>query len=302
MGWLESNDRCALSPSLGMSKRAWRPIRPQPNADSLLLPRQRLPYSLVHEESRSDFWRMSTDCGFLLTGIPIRSRDGTGLAYPGFGPGVSPAHPISERAVKSSLKQLGNSLAYILTAPVVLLTRGLYGMGADRVQVFAWVSQWAASWWGPLGSYCRRAVYRALLEECGPDVCISFGTIFSRPGARLGRRVYLGAFCNIGLAYLEDDVLLGSSVHVLSGKHQHSFERDDLPIREQGGRYECVRIGKGSWLGNCSIVMADVGEGCVVAAGSVVTRPVEDGAIVGGNPARVLSQRSGSRGSAGDDS
>ncbi len=195
--------------------------------------------------------------------------------------------------MKASLKRVGNFLAFLLTAPVVLVTRALYAMGGDRVQVFAWVSQWASSWWGPLGSYCRRALYQRLLDECAADACISYGTIFSRPGARLGRRVYVGAFCNIGLAHLEDDVLLGSNVHVLSGKKQHEFDRYDVPIREQGGRFELVRIGKGSWLGNASIVMADVGEGCVVAAGSVVTRPVADGAIVGGNPARVLGQRGG---------
>lgn len=195
--------------------------------------------------------------------------------------------------MKAILKRLGDALAFLLTAPVVLATRALYAMGADRVQVFAWVSQWASSWWGPLGSYCRRALYQRLLDECPDDVCISYGTIFSRPGARLGRRVYLGAFCNIGLAHLEDDVLLGSGVHVLSGKNQHAFQREDLPIREQGGRYELVRVGKGSWLGNGAIVMADVGEGCVVAAGSVVVKPVEDRSIVGGNPARVLAKRGG---------
>ncbi|HKI83469.1 MAG TPA: acyltransferase [Candidatus Krumholzibacteria bacterium] len=196
--------------------------------------------------------------------------------------------------MKAILKRVGDSLAFLLTAPVVLLIRALYAMGADRVQVFAWVSQWASGWWGPLGSYCRRALYQRLLDECANDVCISFGTIFSRPGARLGHRVYLGAFCNIGMAHLEDDVLLGSNVHVLSGKNQHAFQRDDLPIREQGGRYELVRVGRGSWLGNGAIVMADVGEGCVVAAGSVVTKPVEDLSIVGGNPARVIAKRGGS--------
>ncbi len=195
--------------------------------------------------------------------------------------------------MKATLKRVGDSLAFLLTAPVVLLTRALYAMGADRVQVFAWVSQWASTWWGPLGSYCRRSLYQRLLDECASDVCISYGTIFSRPGARLGRRVYLGAFCNIGLAHLEDDVLLGSNVHVLSGKNQHAYQQEDVPIREQGGRYELVRVGRGSWLGNGAIVMADVGEGCVVAAGSVVIKPVGNRAIVGGNPARVLAERGG---------
>ena len=193
--------------------------------------------------------------------------------------------------VKSFLKQCGDVLASVLTFPVVFSVRGLWAMGAGEIQVFAWVSQWASSWWGPLGSYCRRALYRRLLAACAPDVCISYGTIFSRPGARLGRRVYVGAFCNLGLAELGDDVLLGSGVHVLSGKRQHFFDDPQQPIREQGGRFELVKVGQGSWLGNGAIVMADVGEGCIVAAGSVVVHPVQDGAIVGGNPAKVLGMR-----------
>jgi acetyltransferase-like isoleucine patch superfamily enzyme len=103
----------------------------------------------------------------------------------------------------------------------------------------------------------------------------------------------VGAFCNLGHVLLEDDVLLGSGVHVLSGKRQHHFDREDIPIREQGGSYEEVKIGRGSWLGNGCIVMAEVGEGCIVAAGAVVTQAVPDGAIVGGNPARVIGQRGG---------
>jgi len=41
------------------------------------------------------------------------------------------------------------------------------------------------------------------------------------------------------------------------------------------------------------VVMADVGRECVVGAGSVVVRPIPDGALVGGNPAQVLGYRDG---------
>ena len=34
--------------------------------------------------------------------------------------------------------------------------------------------------------------------------------------------------------------------------------------------------------------MADVGDRCIVASGAVVTSPVGDGQVVGGNPARVI--------------
>ena len=36
--------------------------------------------------------------------------------------------------------------------------------------------------------------------------------------------------------------------------------------------------------------MADIGSGCVVGAGSVVTKKVEDGTVVVGNPARFLKR------------
>ena len=49
-------------------------------------------------------------------------------------------------------------------------------------------------------------------------------------------------------------------------------------------------IGSGSWIGHGSIILpgATIGRNVVVAAGSVVRGVVEDHAVVGGAPARVL--------------
>ena len=195
--------------------------------------------------------------------------------------------------MKYLLKSSADVLAQIMTTPLWWWTRAFMSRTADPDRVFAWCSQLASAWTGPMGEYSRRALYGRLLDRCEADVCICYGTIFSRRGARLGHRVYVGAHCNLGLAELEDDVLLGSCVHILSGKRQHFYKRTDIPIREQGGEYQRVRVGKGSWLGNAAIVLADVGEGCIVGAGSVVTKSVPDGAIVGGNPAKVLGYREG---------
>jgi len=41
-------------------------------------------------------------------------------------------------------------------------------------------------------------------------------------------------------------------------------------------------------LGNGALVMANIGKGSVVAAGSVVVDDVPEGVIVGGNPAKIL--------------
>lgn len=52
-----------------------------------------------------------------------------------------------------------------------------------------------------------------------------------------------------------------------------------------------TRIGRDAWLGNGSIVMADVGNHAVVGAGAVVVKPVAAWSIVAGNPAREIRSR-----------
>jgi acetyltransferase-like isoleucine patch superfamily enzyme len=105
----------------------------------------------------------------------------------------------------------------------------------------------------------------------------------------------------IGDVSLEDDVLVGSHVSVINGNRQHGIDRLDLPVREQAGEYPRITIGHDTWVGDRTVVMADLGRHCVVGAGSVVTKPVEDYAIVVGNPARVIGSRNVSEANAKTD-
>jgi acetyltransferase-like isoleucine patch superfamily enzyme len=181
-------------------------------------------------------------------------------------------------------------VAVVLTAPLWLPAR-LQALLTGGEGVFAGCSELIALVPGLPGVYLRRGFYRMCLEACALDCHIGFGTTLAHPQARVGRGVYVGSRCTLGLVVLEDDVALGSNVDVLSGRHQHHLGRRDVPILRQGRTFSRVRIGRNSWVGNSAVVMADVGEECVVGAGSVVVKPVPPGAVVAGNPATVRKWR-----------
>ena len=52
-----------------------------------------------------------------------------------------------------------------------------------------------------------------------------------------------------------------------------------------------MRIGAGAWIGSAAVVLADVGRGTIVGAGSVVTKPLPDDVIAAGVPAKVIRPR-----------
>jgi acetyltransferase-like isoleucine patch superfamily enzyme len=201
--------------------------------------------------------------------------------------------------VASLLKSVASALAWLAALPAAaayLLAAALIG----RDRAFPGWSQAMSLFPGYSGEYLRWAFYRLVLPQCGPGSVISFGTIVSHPTAAIGANVYVGPFCCLGDVTLETDVLIGSHVSITNGCRQHGISRLDIPVREQPGEWPRVTIGQDSWIGDRAIVMADVGQHCVVGAGAVVTKPVPDYAIVVGNPARVVRHRQPSSGGSSD--
>src|SRR5262249_50661578 len=141
-------------------------------------------------------------------------------------------------------------------------------VGTERV--FAGWSQGFSLIPGLSGVYLRHAFYKFVLPRCGDDACLSFGAILSDPSVEFGQAVYVGPHCSIGMATLEDDVLLGSHVSITNGSAEHGIDRLDIPIREQPGSWPRVTIGRDSWIGDRAVVMANVGRHCVIGAGAVV--------------------------------
>jgi acetyltransferase-like isoleucine patch superfamily enzyme len=113
-------------------------------------------------------------------------------------------------------------------------------------------------------------------------------------GIEVGNQTAIGAFNFIhggGGVRVGEDCLLGPYVSIFSEDHRS----DDLhvPIREQGEIRRGVCIGDDVWIGAGSVLLSGVtiGSHTIVAAGSVVTRDLEENAVYAGNPARRIKGR-----------
>jgi acetyltransferase-like isoleucine patch superfamily enzyme len=101
----------------------------------------------------------------------------------------------------------------------------------------------------------------------------------------IGARTSLTAHSSITVG---DDVWFGQDVFVSDASH--GYQDLETPIGRQLGLHQPVVVGAGSWVGHGAIILpgTTIGRNVVVAAGSVVRGSVEDYAVVGGAPARVL--------------
>lgn len=73
----------------------------------------------------------------------------------------------------------------------------------------------------------------------------------------------------------------------------HKFSDVSIPINQQGYEQSPVKIGDDVWFGTGVVVIkgASIGNGCIIAANSVVTDDIPAYSIAAGSPARVLKSR-----------
>ena len=211
-----------------------------------------------------------------------KDRQPVGLVNAGFLTGP----PLVKPLAKSILRTVSG----LVILPAIVLYRLQEMLMGDK-QVFPGWAQLFSLLPGTTGEYLRHAFYRSVSEQCDEDVCISFGTIASDRGIRLGRSSYIGHFCSLGRITIEEDVLIASHVSIMNGCRQHGTERLDIPISRQPGEFVPVTIGAGTWIGEHATVAADVGRHCIIGAGALVLRPIPDYSIAVGTPARVIGDR-----------
>jgi len=113
-------------------------------------------------------------------------------------------------------------------------------------------------------------------------------------GVTIGDNVGISEFAYIGGAggvRIGSDVIVGQ--YFSTHPENHIFKDPTRLIRTQAVTRAGIKIGSDCWIGAKVTVLdgVTIGQGCVVAAGSVVTNSFPDNAVIGGVPARLLRMR-----------
>lgn len=135
-------------------------------------------------------------------------------------------------------------------------------------------------------------VRERLIEIIGSSIDEStriFPPFYTNFGRRitLGKNVFINhacSFLDIGGITIEDDVLIGPKVNLIT--ENHSLD----PADRQALLLNPIIIKRNAWIGAAATILpgVTVGENAVVAAGAVVSKDVPANTVVGGIPARHI--------------
>jgi virginiamycin A acetyltransferase len=191
---------------------------------------------------------------------------------------------VAHRLAKSAVD--GVCLVVVLPAAAMCAAEAKLGPRAETV-FSAWAQTFALVP-GLAGVFLRRAFYRLTLDACGSSFWIGFGAMFSHRAASIEQDVYVGPYAILGSCRLGRGCLIGSRSSILSGGSLHTLDASGRWAATDLNRLHRVEIGPYAWIGEASVIIADVGASAMVAAGSVVSSAVPAHTMVGGNPARFV--------------
>lgn len=145
-----------------------------------------------------------------------------------------------------------------------------------------------------IGEKCfvsEQAAVQAEVLELGPSSYIA-AQAYVTGELRTGRNCTINPFGVVrGEVTLGDAVRVGAHTSILA--FNHTMADPEVEVFRQPISVRGVTIGKDVWIGSHVVILdgVTVGDRAVIAAGAVITKDVPSGAIVGGNPAKVLRWR-----------
>ena len=154
------------------------------------------------------------------------------------------------------------------------------------------------------------------LQKIAPDVRIGTDTyvadFVNLYGCTIGANSKIGAFveiqknatigdrCKISShtfvcegVVIEDEVFVGHGVVFINDRFPRATAPGGSLQTEMDWQVRPTLVKRGATIGSGAVIMCDVtiGEGAVIGAGAVVTKDVPAGAVVVGNPARVMARK-----------
>lgn len=149
---------------------------------------------------------------------------------------------------------------------------------------------------GTLGNQLRFQYYSRKLKKCGGFFSSGAGFFIPEP-----ERVSIGRNCSFNrnvvidgsLVEVGDWSIVGPNTLIQSSYHDYANPK--VPIVLQGGKNRSIRIGRDVWVGANCVVLKDtvLGDGCVIAAHSLVNKDIPPLEVWGGVPAKRLKKRGG---------
>ncbi len=132
--------------------------------------------------------------------------------------------------------------------------------------------------------------------------------LYRRVGMRIGQADiwpgvgFTGARCAIGdwswinhgsyIDCAEADVTIGKNVGIAMGVTLVTSSHEVGPPERRAGtmKHGPITVKDGVWIGACAVILpgCTIGEGCIIAAGAVVTKSCEPNGLYGGVPAKRI--------------
>jgi putative colanic acid biosynthesis acetyltransferase WcaF len=145
------------------------------------------------------------------------------------------------------------------------------------------------SGWFPLYGL-KRVLLRSFGASVGRAVVVKPHVRIKYPWLlRIGDDCWIGESVwidNLAVVRLGNDVCLSQGAYLCTGSHDYRRPTFDLIVKP-------IVIEAGAWVAAHAVVLPGVtiGEGAVIAAGSIAANDVPGGVIVGGSPCRVIGER-----------
>ncbi len=147
----------------------------------------------------------------------------------------------------------------------------------------------------------RNLLYKIILKKFGKKNVLSSKIRFYVPHGLKKAEIVVGNYVriseNVSLdcsakISIEDNVWISENVSILN--HEHIINGQEWKQSKAIELTEGLTLGEDAWIGAGSMILPKVkyiGKGAIIGAGSVVTKDVEDYAVVAGNPAKMIGQR-----------